>query len=82
VHKGFAAARTLLLPGFRYTPEHNVLRATRIKDRAKKRDLYARAEKQGSNGTRFDFELLKWFHDHGVAQVKTFDNQDRGTDAI
>lgn len=78
VYNEFAAAKTLLLPGFRGTPEHDFLR--RNAPRNRKRELLKRSEGQGweclvdsTNGQRsriVDFPLLKMFHDFGIEQVR------------
>lgn len=66
----FFKAKTLLFPGQRGTPEHElILRHER--DPAERRRKLAEAEKLDAARLRqtLDFSLLRWFHDLGVPQV-------------
>lgn len=70
LHQGFAAAKTLLPPGYRGTPEFELLQRAVIP-----REMRARLRQSASNlttkylQTTGDFSALKFFHEAGIAQV-------------
>lgn len=74
----FIKAISFLYPGYRSTPEYGLLIRSRLPSR-EKTNLIQKAEHQQSftdveNG-QFDIGLVKWFHDHGVPQVREFRNK-------
>jgi hypothetical protein len=67
----FALAKTILPPGFSGTPEHLALRQASFDPGVKERLLaQCSAQSYASLCTAPDFHLLRWFHQHGAAQVK------------
>jgi hypothetical protein len=67
----FAVAKTVLAPGFSGTPEYHALSRASF-DLGVKERLLARCAQQSYAMlcTTRDFDLLRWFHTHGVPQVK------------
>lgn len=67
---GFWVAKTLLPPGYRSTPEFDlILRSSRRKELTAKMENLSRNDMWKQR----DLSLIKWFHDNGVSQVKAFD---------
>jgi hypothetical protein len=69
----FWQAKTLILPGYRSTPEYGLI--LKEKDPHKRSELKARMEnlKRDDLWRSGDINDIKWFHDRGVHQVKAFD---------
>ena len=69
--KGFAKAKTLLLPGFEETPEYEALNKAHLPVDTKRRlQRLAKAEDSIPRLLETDdVSALKWFHDNGVPQV-------------
>lgn len=70
LEQDFAIARTLLMPGFRTTPEEGVLKGRQAPPRylewmGTAEDTYSEHFYVTAEYT----EILKWVHDHGVPQV-------------
>jgi hypothetical protein len=67
-------AVTLLTPGMRGTPEHEILRRSSLPE-ARKREMITRAGQLTYRelATSGDFSVLKWYHENGVPQVVTLD---------
>jgi len=69
----FVLAKTLLVPGMRGTPERRLLERLPISQQnmlaEKMETLLTWSDKAGSE----DWGLLKWFHDNGVPQVISFE---------
>jgi hypothetical protein len=67
----FWVAKTVLVPGYTGTPEYEVLRQASF-DPGVKEQLLERCAQHSyvMLYTTRDFDLLRWFHTHGVAQVK------------
>jgi len=68
----FFVAKTVLVPGYTGTPEFEVLRQASF-DLGVKEQLLERCAQHSYAmlGSTRDFDLLRWFHSHGVAQVKS-----------
>lgn len=66
----FIKAKTLLYPGQRGTPEHELIRR-REPDPAERRRKLEAAERLDAAYVcdNLDFELLRWFHANGILQV-------------
>lgn len=68
--KGFAKAKTFLIPGYSGTPEYSLLLKSKFPQSERERLL-----KMTQDATEDDvfmgenLELIKWFHDNGVPQV-------------
>jgi hypothetical protein len=71
VHGEFVIAKTLLLPGLKATPEFSLLLSAR-RDAAKVQNHLACAETLSNETltTKEGIALLKYFHEHGVIQVR------------
>lgn len=71
IYKDFAVAPTLLYPGFTSTPEYRCILNAEISEE-KREVLLARAKKESevTLSEDRDYSLLKFFHEHGVPQVK------------
>jgi hypothetical protein len=68
---GLARFGTLLLPGYRKTPEYGLLMQSAL-PQAEKDRLSAVATLDGHKGQLMetnDFSAIKWFHDNGIPQV-------------
>jgi hypothetical protein len=67
----FFVAKTVLVPGYSGTPEYQVLRTASLAPGVKERLLERCTQHSYAMlcSTR-DFDLLRWFHTHGVPQVK------------
>lgn len=72
--KGFAKAVTFLRPGYAGTPELALLRANKTISREEKLFLLKEArENKGREALLNErTEVIKWFHDNGIPQVKQF----------
>lgn len=72
--KGFAKAVTFLRPGYAGTPEIALLRADTALPREQKLFLLKEARENKGREALLDerTEVIKWFHDNGVPQVKQF----------
>jgi len=72
--KGFAKATTFMRPGYTGTPELRLLQHTEGMPREQKAFLLREArENTGREALLVGrFEIIKWFHDNGVLQVKRF----------
>jgi hypothetical protein len=67
----FIKAKTLLLPGFTATPEYSAIIQSRLpRPERQKMILKARQHNAMTLYESQDLSLIKWFHDHGVPQVK------------
>jgi hypothetical protein len=70
VEDGFAIAKTVLYPGYKDTPEHDVIFRSNL-SRNEKFELSQKARQL--SGTELfkskDFSILKFFHDKGIHQV-------------
>ena len=78
----FIKARTLVIPGYKTTPEYDAVLRSRLTHRQKRAllDEVERLDVDTKHSTG-DFSLTKWFHDHGVPQVvqlsgRVFDDLD------
>jgi hypothetical protein len=70
---GFFIAKTLLVPGMKGTPEAQLIRNAPIKWIERQRLLDSVDKLSFGELTKHrDFSTLKWFHDHGVPQVRKF----------
>ena len=68
--KGFAKAKTLLFPGFKKTPEYEMLdKAYMPPDMKRRLQHLATNSDMSSLWEEGDISALKWFHDNGVPQV-------------
>lgn len=68
---GFWVAKTALPPGYTGTPEYQALRTTSFDPGVQERLLERCAQQSYAMlCTTRDFGLLRWFHRHGVPQVK------------
>jgi hypothetical protein len=69
----FAKAKTFLPPGYRSTPEYGLLLDSAL-PKAKKEEWIAKATDESwselNNLMQGDTEIIKWFHQNGVPQVK------------
>jgi hypothetical protein len=69
----FAKAKTFLPPGYRSTPEYGLLINSDL-PKDKKEEWIAKATDESwselSNFMRDDTEIIKWFHQNGIPQVK------------
>lgn len=73
---GFAKAKTLLVPGYKSTPEYSLIYNSNLSYQ-EKQALYQKTE-QLSLAQLFetrDFSVLKWFHENGVPQVIKSDEE-------
>lgn len=69
--KGFAKAKTLLFPGFKKTPEYEMLdKAYMPPDMKRRLQRLATNSDMSSLWEAGDVSALKWFHDNGVTQVR------------
>ena len=66
----FIKAITLLIPGFKKTPENELIAKAKI-SRDEKRDLFNKVDQMtlANLSETKDFSVLKWFHDNGIPQV-------------
>ena len=68
--QGFAKAKTLLFPGFKKTPEYEMLDKARMPPDTKRRLQRIATNSNISHlWETDDVSALKWFHDNGVPQV-------------
>ncbi len=68
--QGFAKAKTLLFPGFKKTPEYEMLEKVRMPSDTKRRLQRLATNSDISHlWETDDVSALKWFHDNGVPQV-------------
>jgi hypothetical protein len=67
----YAIAKTLLLPGYRMTPEYRLL-STSVLPRERKTELFEMTRDHVRDTDRFEewLPLVKWFHENGVPQVR------------
>jgi hypothetical protein len=72
--KGFAKATTFLRPGYSGTPELALLRSSESLTRDQKLFLLKEARENKGREALLDerTEVIKWFHDNGVPQVRQF----------
>jgi hypothetical protein len=71
----FCVAQTLLLPGFRKTPEYALLEMSSLPEEKKRRLRAAAAEDEMADPFDvWDRDLLRWFHRNGVPQILQFDH--------
>ncbi len=72
--KGFAKATTFLRPGYSGTPELALLRSNQSLPRDRKLFLLKEARENKGREALLDerTEVIKWFHDNGVPQVRQF----------
>lgn len=69
---GRAVARTFLPPGYSDTPEDQLVRST-VTDRGLQRQLLAAARNNTFGQVLTgNHDVIKWYHEHGVPQVKLF----------
>jgi len=76
IEDGFAKAKTLLVPGYKATPEYSLIHNSNL-NYQEKQALYQKTE-QLTLAQLFetrDFSVLKWFHENGVPQVIQTDEQ-------
>lgn len=72
-NEGFYVAKTILFPGFKNTPEWELLRQAPL-PRDQRRAMMERAKEQEFSTLLEDedFSLIRWFHENGVEQVREF----------
>jgi hypothetical protein len=70
---GFAKAKTFIHPGFKSTPEYGLLKNSGLPKDIKERYLAKATDDtltQSNIQMNSDNEIIKWFHDNGIPQVK------------
>jgi hypothetical protein len=70
---GFAKAKTFIHPGFKSTPEYGLLKSSGLPTDIKERYLAKATDDtwtQSDIQMNSDNEIIKWFHDNGIPQVK------------
>lgn len=74
IEEGFIKAKTLLVPGYKTTPEYNLIRNSNLSYQ-EKQGLIRKTEQLSlaKLAETRDFSILKWFHDRGVPQVMQTD---------
>lgn len=71
LHDGFAVAKTLLYPGYKSTPEYALLKNSSLSIAEKEAMQNKSVNQDGLRVVKdLNFSCIKWFHDHGITQVK------------